>query len=108
MISGLLKGIPMNCLDLLKGYKSIPIKVEDTRFLLQANKDILLLNEELFSLIASCKFDKYQLLKYMRVTPSGIILDLTILKRELMKYFAIVDTDCIIDRLSELESAIKN
>lgn len=98
----------MNYFELLNGYKCLPIKLEDSKFLLLPNKDIYSLNKDLFNLLSSYNFDKNQLLKYMSITPVGIEFDLTIVKSELFRYFGINEPDHAFDALTELEYSIKN
>ena len=45
----------MNYKELLGGYVTLPIKIEEIRFLLKENTDLMSLNPKLFSLLNSYK-----------------------------------------------------
>lgn len=99
----------MDYLKLLGGYTSLPIKLEEIRFLFKENCDLSALNYSLFNMLASYKvFDNYNLLSDIALTPSGIRFNLDKVKKVLLKYYGIVDSKDPIKSLTELEASIKN
>mgnify|MGYP000830377539 CR=1 FL=1 len=99
----------MNYTELLGGYISLPIKLNESRFLLKENTDLSTLNPYLFSLLAAYKvFDSNELLSEMNLTPYGIKFNLDKVKKALFEYYGITDFENPIARLKELETAIKN
>ena len=81
----------MNYTELLGGYISLPIKLNESRFLLKENTDLSTLNPYLFSLLAAYKvFDSNELLSEMNLTPYGIKFNLDKVKKALFEYLSLI------------------
>lgn len=72
----------MNYKELLGGYVTLPIKIEEIRFLLKENTDLMSLNPKLFSLLNSYKiYNSNDFLSEINITANGIKINLYKLKK---------------------------
>ena len=99
----------MNYKELLGGYVTLPIKIEEIRFLLKENTGLMSLNPKLFSLLNSYKiYNSNDFLSEINITANGIKINLYKLKKALLIYYGIEESENPTASLVKLEQDIKS